>query len=125
MTGRNWSPGTKEDQTPYRSKLTSVVSILAVIAILVRHYNIKKGAITIAFGCETAFKTCSKLEPLSIQMKCFDILQDIRKRLEILPIVVTWRWVEGHQKEKGKKMDWWARQNFRVDLAVKAYLKKC
>ena len=125
LTGANWSPGTKEDQTPYRSELTGVDSILAVLAILVRHYNIKKGAITIAFDCETALKTCSKSDPLSIKMKCFDILQDIRNRLEILPIEVSWRWVEGHQKEKGKRMDWWARQNFGVDLAAKAYLREC
>ena len=66
LTGANWSPGTKEDQTAYRSKLTGVDSILAVLAILVRHYNIKNGAITIAFNCKTALKTCSKLDQLSI-----------------------------------------------------------
>ena len=49
----------------------------------------------------------------------------IRNRLEILPIEVSLRWVKGHQKEKGKKMDWWAGQNFRVDLAAKAYPKEC
>ena len=85
----------------------------------------KKGVITIALDCETALKTCAKSDPLSIKMKCFDILQDIRTRLNILPIKVLWRWVEGHQQEKGKKMDWWARRNFHVDLAAKAYLKVC
>ena len=92
------------------------------MAILVRHYKIKKGAITIAFDCATALKTCAKTDPLSIDMKCFDILQDIRNRMDILPIDVLWCWVEGHQKEKGKIMDWWARRNFDVDLAAKAYL---
>ena len=125
LTGTNWSPGTKEDQTAYRSELTGVDCILAVLAILVRHYKIKKGAITIAFDCATALKTCAKTDPLSINMKCFDILQDIRNRMDILPIEVSWRWVEGHQKEKGKTMDWWARRNFDVDLAAKAYLRKC
>ena len=81
LTGDNWSPGTKEDQTAYRSELTGVDCILAVLAILVKHYNIKKGAITIAFDCETALKTCAKSDQLSIKMKCFDILQDIRNRL--------------------------------------------
>ena len=45
--------------------------------------------------------------------------------MDILPIEVSWRWVEGHQKEKGKTMNWRARRNFDVDLAAKAYLRKC
>ena len=45
--------------------------------------------------------------------------------MNILPIEVLWGCVEGHQEEKGKKMHWWARQNFDVDLAAKAYLKVC
>ena len=80
----------------YRSELTGVDCILAVLAILVRHYKIKKGAITIAFDCATALKTCAKTDPLSINMKCFDILQDIRNRMDILPIEVLWRWVVRH-----------------------------
>ena len=125
LTGTNWSPGTKEDQTPYKSELTGVDCILAVLVILMKHYNIKKGAITIALDCESALKTCAKSDPLSIEIKSFDILQDIRKILNILLIEVSWRWVEGHQKEKGKRMDWWARRKFDVNLAAKAYLKVC
>ena len=58
-------------------------------------------------------------------MKCFDILRDIRIKMDILPIEVMWRWVEGYEKEKGKTMDWWVRRNFDVDFAAKAYLRKC
>jgi len=125
LMGANWSPGTKEDQTPYRSKLTGVDYILAVLAILVKRYSIKKGVISIALDCDSVLKTCAKLDPLSMKMKIFDILQDIRNRLDMLLIEVLWRWVEGHLKEKGKTMDWWARRNFEVDLVAKAYLKVC
>ena len=62
LTGANWSPGTKEDQTAYRSELTGVDFILAVLSILVKHYSIKKGAITIAFDCDLALKTCAKFD---------------------------------------------------------------
>ena len=99
-TGANWSPGTKEDQTDYRSKSTGVDCILAVLAILVKHYNIKKGAITIAFDYDTALKTCAKSDPLSIDMKCFDILRDIRNRVDILPIEVSWCWVGASEEKK-------------------------
>ena len=98
----NWPPGTSEDQSPYCSELTGVGSILAVLEILVNYFKIKNGAITIALDCKSALKTCAKNDPLSICSKCFDILQDIWNRLDLLPIDVTWRWVEGHQKEKGK-----------------------
>ena len=52
LMGANCSLGTKEDQNAYKSELTQVNCILAVLAILVKHYNIKKGAITIALDCE-------------------------------------------------------------------------
>ena len=42
LTGINWSPGTKEDQTPYRSELLGVDCILAVLATSLKHYKIKK-----------------------------------------------------------------------------------
>ena len=42
LTGANWSPGTKNNQTAYRNELTGVDCILAVLVILVKHYNIKK-----------------------------------------------------------------------------------
>ena len=89
FSSANWSPGTKEDQTPYRSESTGVDCILAVLAILAKHYNIKIGVNAIALYCESSLKTSDKSDPPSIKMKCFDILQDIRKRLHILPIEVS------------------------------------
>ena len=103
LTAANWSPGTKSDQSAYRSKLTGVDSILSALAILVKHHKITSGEITIALDCDTALKTCPPNKPLNIQQPSFDVLQDIRNRIKMLPIVIKWRWVEGHQKEKGKK----------------------
>ncbi|OEU05826.1 hypothetical protein FRACYDRAFT_266850 [Fragilariopsis cylindrus CCMP1102] len=55
----------------------------------------------------------------------FDLVQEIRTRISILPITVNWKWVEGHQDRKGKSMDWWARKNTIVDGKAKSYLKQC
>ena len=41
LAGANWSPGTKDNQTAYKSELRGVNCILVVLAILVKHYNIK------------------------------------------------------------------------------------
>ena len=106
LTAANWSPGTLSNQSAYRSKLTGVKSILSVLAILVKHYKITSGEITIDLDCDTALKTCPSNLPLNIQQASFDLLQDIKNRIKMLPIVIECRWVEGHQKEKGKKMDW-------------------
>ena len=103
LIGANWSPGTSTNQLAYRSELTGIDSILSALAILVKQFNIKKGEITVALDCSTALKTCPPTNPLKIQILSFDILQDIRNRLLLLPIMVKWRWVEGHQKEKRKK----------------------
>ena len=43
-----------------------------------------------------------------------------------MPIKIKWRWTEGHQRERGRrKLDWWARQNERVDILYKKFLTKC
>ena len=101
-----------------------VNSILSALTILDKHFKIKKGAITIALDCESALKTCPPNNHICVQMPSFDVLQDIRNRLAMLPITVTWRWVERYQKKRGKKMNWWARNNFGMDLGVKFFLKK-
>ena len=88
MTGANWSPGTEEDQTPYINELTGVDFILAVLAILVKHYSIIIGAIIIALDYELALKMCATLDSLSIRMKSFDIFQTIKNRLDMLSIEV-------------------------------------
>ena len=55
-------------------------------------------------------------------------IQDIRNRKADFPsgIVFKWRWVEGYQKEKGvKNIDWWGKQNDKVDTLAKFYLRQC
>ena len=42
-----------------------------------------------------------------------------------LPITISWKWVEGHQAEKGKQMDWWGNQNRLVDALAKTFWNTC
>ena len=60
--------------------------------------------------------------PLNVRQECFDYLQEIRNRLNLLPIEVDIGWVKGHKK--GKKT-WWHVQNDFCDLKAKEYLKDC
>ena len=66
LIGENWSPGTLADQFPYRSTLTGVNSILSVLAILVNHFKIKKGAITISLDYEFVLKAWAKQKCTSL-----------------------------------------------------------
>jgi hypothetical protein len=51
---------------------------------------------------------------------------NIRGRLKELPITVEFRWVEGHQDDKGMayyNLDWWGLMNYKMDLAAKQYME--
>jgi hypothetical protein len=91
----------------------------------VKHYHIESGAVTIALDGLSAMQQCAGNWPLSIDQPCFDIQQDIRGRLEALPIDVMFQWAEGHQDDKGMahyNLDWWGLMNYKMDLAAKQYM---
>jgi hypothetical protein len=125
LDGDNWVPGTPTDQSAYRSELTGIAGILSIVVIIIQHYDITKGSITIALDGYSALDQSAAETLLRIDQPDFDILQDIRARLHTLPITVIWKWVEGQQDKKGKFMDWWALQNQKVDRNEKAFLRKC
>jgi hypothetical protein len=101
IVGYNWVTGTKEDQSSYRSEAAGVSGALAILDVLVKHYHIESGPVTIAFDGLSALQQCAGDWPLSIDQLCFDVLQDIRGRIKELPITVDFGWVEGHQDDKG------------------------
>jgi hypothetical protein len=121
----NWVPGLPTDQTAYRSGLTGIAGTLSTVVVIIKHYNITNGSITIALDGYSALDQASAESPLKIDQLDFGILQVIQERLHNLPIEVEWKWVEGHQDRKGKTLDWWALQNQKVDLNAKSFLKKC
>jgi len=126
LKGVNWVLSSPIDQSAYRSELTGIVGILATTAIIVQHYGIVTGGMTIALDGESALDEACGEWPLSIDQASYDLLQEIRNRVRELPIDVKWKWVEGHQKEKGiQNLDWWARRNDDVDAMAKSYLAQC
>jgi hypothetical protein len=69
--------------------------------VLVKHYHIESGSVTIALDGLSALQQCAGDWLLSIDQPCFNVLQDIRGQLKELPITVDLRWVKGHQDDKG------------------------
>jgi hypothetical protein len=92
LDGDNWVPGLPTDQSAYLSKLAGIAGILSAVAVIAQQYDIIAGSITIALDGETALDQASAETPLKINQADFDILQDIRERLHILPIEVKWKW---------------------------------
>ena len=55
----------------------------------------------------------------------FDLFIAIRTTCQRLPVQITLKWVEGHQAEKGKRLDWWASKNQTVDSLAKHFWNTC
>ena len=108
ITGGNLTTGNPADQSAYQSELAGAIAILSTVDLLVSFYKISSGSITIAFDGASALREASKSTGLSVTQSCFDYLQEIHNRVAALPIDVHWRWVQGHQLEKGiSNIDWW------------------
>ena len=127
ITAVAWAPGQAHKQSAYRSKLTGIDCALAIIKALVDQHKISSAEIEIALDSKTAKDQLKDFRhPPHVSQPLADILQDIRYRLiESLPenIKIRWRWVEGYQKEKGRiYIDWWGRQNIKVDHLAKWFL---
>lgn len=126
--GINWVPGTEEEQNPYRSELAGIDGALSMLAVIIKYYEIEEGGFELALDGQSAMNSAKKsITNLKIQQSSYDILQDIRNRLKILPegIKVKWRHVEGHQKEKGRtNIDFWGIMNDKADNIAKAFLRK-
>ena len=77
----NWVPGSPIDQSAYRSELTGIVGILATTAIIVQHFGIVTGGITIALDVESALDEASGEWSLTIDQASYNLLQEIRNRV--------------------------------------------
>jgi ribonuclease HI len=124
----NVVPGTSTDQSSYRSELSGVLGLLHIIEAICSTFKITQGSVTIALDGREAMTQASYTnveQPLQAGQVAFDLLQTIRHTCSTLPIKVQWRWVEGHQLEKGKRLDWWGNQNRIVDAMAKRFWESC
>ena len=88
--GTNVVPGNPEDHSSYRSELAGISGILAVTSCICKKYSVDEGQITVALDGEQALLKASSLWPLSPTDTDFDLLSDIRRKIEKLPIKINW-----------------------------------
>ena len=99
---------------------------LSVIALLVEYFDIRGRAVKFAFDNKSGeHKVENILDQMHVTNKCFDLIQDIKHRLDTLPIQVKFRWVKAHKKETGLDLDWWEVANDQADSLAKEWRIKC
>ena len=69
--------GSAANQSAYRSELAGVISALTMLDVLVRHYKITDGAVTIALDGDSALVQSGGDWPLSVAQTDFDYLQGL------------------------------------------------
>jgi hypothetical protein len=119
ITGANQSPGEAEDQSSYWSELAGILGVLVMVQSLCTLYEIQEGAIEVALDNKSAAEQSAGDWLLRPRHWDYDMLLEIRSRLQALPIQVNFRWVKGHQDSSppsnGRELDAWAKMNITAD----------
>ena len=89
-------------------------------------HGITKGRVTVGLDCEGALKAIQAKHPPKVTTPHWDMINECRALLSEMPVSVRFKWVKGHQDriKSGERLDWWARQNIRMDQAAKRHWNK-
>jgi hypothetical protein len=101
LTRANHVPGLKTEQCAYRSKLTGILGTVILIDIVCLFSQITSEQVTI--GCdnlEAGRHAISFVSPPSPSDDHFDIISAIFEIKKQLKVILIYRHVEGHQREK-------------------------
>jgi len=126
IVGDNCTPGYPDQLNSYRAELGGITGIVTVLELLCKLHQINDGSITVGLDNEGAVQKTDQDWPLKPGEPCYDMLTDLRKRIQLLPITVNLHWVKGHQDDHQPthRLDWWARQNVKMDKKAKKLLHK-
>jgi hypothetical protein len=124
ITGTNITPGKPARQSAHRSELGGICGIITALEVLCHTHNITAGSIEIGLDALAAKNHISYERSPQPSTANYDMIMDIRRRTTALPVAVVWRWVEGHQDDRGRKLDWWAKLNIAMNKKAKSALKK-
>ena len=126
VSGGNFTPGHPDDQHSYRGELAGAMGGVVTIQLLCDMYSIKEGSIEIGLDGEEAMKSIFALEDPRVDAPCYDLILDIRRKIDQLPIKVTGRHIKGHQDDIAHRstLDRWANLNIDMDTKAKALLAK-
>lgn len=100
-----------------------MISGLYILWAIHQAFELTHGSVTLALDGASALSQCFSTQPLYPHQQSYDLIVLARHLLSILPFTITSKWVEGHQRERGKRQDWWSRQNEHADSLAKQWWK--
>jgi hypothetical protein len=125
LLGCNRTPGREEEMTPHRAELGGAIGVLTLVAEIFAHHRITEGKMILAFDCESAIKTLWAEKDPKVHATDYHMVMECRQQIKALPMEVEIMWIRGHQDMvAGAVLDWWARQNVRMDARAKIYGRK-
>ena len=117
------TPGNKTDQSPYRSEIGEFSMMLLILQCVIRYHGITQGLIQLGLDGKKAMEQASGTFPLYPKQRSFDILVDIRTKIALLPIHVTFFWVEGHQLQRHWRQSYMGKATINVTTWQKCFGK--
>jgi hypothetical protein len=125
LLGCNRTPAREEEMTPYRAELGGAIGMLILVAEICAHHGVTEGKMILAFDCESANKTLWAEKDRRVHATDYDMVMECRRQIKALPVEVEIMWIRRHQdKVAGAVLDYWARQNVRMDARAKNYGRK-
>ena len=123
--GHNITPGSKNNQSAYRSELSGVLGIIQHLIRLSTKYKIQHGKITIKCDCLGVIKTITNLHQFpSTRKKHFDLLSILFLSMQQCPFTINFKHVKGHQDDllNFNQLDQWEQMNVIADYNAKEAL---
>jgi hypothetical protein len=123
ISGQVVCPGGADAHSSYRSELTGLYVILAIMNHFCEYYQIEEGSIEI--GCDglSALQTSfdQGLNLLS-DIPDYDLIGAIYHMRKTSKVLWSYHHVKGHQDDEGSDLDDWAKQSVKMDAWAKQHL---
>jgi len=100
--------------------------MVLILDIIHEQLTIKRGKVLL--GCDNLgglTRSFAYKDAAPISSKHFDILWEIHRIRERIPIEINYKHVEGHQSIEGRRKDRMAEMNHQMDLLAKEFLSYC
>lgn len=107
----------------YRSELTGLYRILAVVNQLCKFYGIEEGQVEVGCNGSSALRAAFDRDPiLSYDLPDYDIVGAIYYLRRYSTVTWTYRHVKGHQDDLSDDLDLWIQRNVLMDSHAKGHL---
>ena len=117
----NRVPGQNKDQSPFRSELAGIISIVAYINKLAIQHKINSGSIRIGLDGEAVIKVLKNRTFLKPKQKSYDLFQYLQNLVDGSCISVSFFWIKGHQDELKGDITYEGELNIACDNLAKAF----